>query len=149
MATFTKANDWPKNVQEAANVASDTFRIVLSNTAPGSETPNPLTDGNGVLANITQISYTNYADDLATDRVLENVTNTTSSGVATFNADDVVITATGGALATFRYVYVVDDTVTSPADPIVGVWDHGSAISLASGESVTIQWNASGLYSLT
>lgn len=149
MATFTKANDWTKNAQEAVNVASDTLMIALSNTAPGSESSNPLSDGNGVIANVTQIAYTNYSDDMTTDRTLENVTNVTSSGVATLDGDDIVITASGGALPSFQYVYIYDDTVTSPADPILGVLDHGSAISLSSGESVTIQWDAGGISTLT
>ena len=148
MATFTKANDWVENMLEVSDMDGDTFKIALSNTAPASETSNPLNDTNGVLANVTQISYTNYTDDMATDRQLENVTSSQSGGTYTFDADDIVITASGGALADFRYIYLFDDTPTSPADPIVGVWDHGSTISLANGESATISWSGSGIFTL-
>jgi hypothetical protein len=149
MATFIKVNDWLVNMANAADMNSDTFRLALSNTTPASESPNPLTDGNGVLANVTQISYTNYSDDLTSDRTLEGVSSAQAAGVYTFDFDNVVITASGGTLPDFRYVYVYDDTVASPADPLVGVWDHGSAISLTDGSSATITVNASGAYTIT
>jgi len=148
MATFTKINDWIANLANAADMNADTFRIALSNTAPASETPNPTTDTNGVLANVTQISYTNYTDDLTVDRTLESVTSAQASGTYTFDFGGAVITASGGALADFRYIYVYDDTVTSPADPLVAVWDHGSTISLTDGSSATITVNASGAFTI-
>jgi len=148
MATYIKINDWLDNMADAADMNGDSFRIALSNTAPASETNNPTADGNGVLANVTQISYTNYSDDLAVDRTLEGVTSSQTGGSYKFDANDLTITASGGALAAFRYIYVYDDTPTSPADPLVCVIDNGSAISLASGESVAIGWHASGIYTI-
>lgn len=148
MATYTKINDWPDNMADVADMNGDTFMIALSNTAPGSEASNPTSDGNGVLANVTQISYTNYSDDMTVDRTLEGVTSSQTGGTYKFDANDIVITASGGALADFRYIYVYDDTPTSPADPLVCVIDNGAAISLASGESVTIAWNASGIFTI-
>lgn len=148
MATYIKINDWPDNMADVADMNGDTFKIALSNTAPGSEASNPTSDGNGVLANVTQISYTNYSDDMTVDRTLEGVTSSQTGGTYKFDANDIVITASGGALASFRYIYVYDDTPTSPADPLVCVIDNGSAISLASGESVTIAWNASGIFTI-
>lgn len=147
MATFTKINDWLETLANSADLNSDSFRLALSNTAPASETPNPTTDGNGVLANVTQISYANYSDDLGTDRLLESVTSGQTAGVLTFDFGDVVITASGGAIANFRYIYVYDDTVAG--DPLVAVWDHGSTISLADGSSATLTVNASGAFTIT
>lgn len=149
MATFTKIADFVEGAMEGLfNLASDNIALALSNTAPGSETSNPTATGNGVLANVTQISYTNYTDDLTVDRRLEGVTSNESGGTYTFDANDVTITASGGAIADFRYFYVFDDTQTVPADPLIGVWDHGSTVSLASGNSATISWNASGLFTV-
>lgn len=149
MATGSKIADWIENLGTVVNMASDTFRIALSNTAPSSETNNPTATGNGVLANVTQISYTNYTDTLTVDRTLEGVTWAESGGTTRFDANDFTITASGGALAPFRYVYVYDDTPTSPADPLVGVWDHGSSISLANGQTATITFHANGLFTVT
>ena len=146
MATFTKINDWLEYLANDADLNSDTFAVALSNTAPASETPNPTTDNNGILANVTQISYTNYTDDLTSDRVVESVTSAQSSGTLTFDGGDFVITASGGALADFRYVYLYDDTVTG--DPLVAVWDHGSTVSLSDGDSANINVNASGFFTI-
>lgn len=150
MATFTKINDFLEGICEAEhNLASDTLQIALSNTAPGSETSNPTSTGNGILTNVTQISYTNYTDDMTVDRVLQSVTSNESGGTYTLDASDIVITASGGALATWRYLYLFNQTSVTPDDQLIGVWDHGSAISLASGESATIAWNASGIFTIS
>lgn len=150
-ATFTKANDWILNVMNGTvDIDADTFKIALSNTAPASEVSNPLSDGNGVVANVTQISYTNYTDTLTVDRVLQGITSTRSAGVYTLDSTvDFTITASGGALAGFRYIYIFDDTSTAPADPIIGVWDYGSTLTLASGDSAAITFNASGIFTVT
>jgi len=149
MATFTKIPDFIEGVMEQEhNLASDALTLSLTNTAPGSESSPPTTSGNGILANITPISYTNYTDDLGTDRVLEGTTSNESGGTYTLDTNDVVITASGGALATFRYIYIFNDTSVTPTDQLVGLWDHGSGITLASGESATIAWNASGVFTV-
>lgn len=146
MATATKIADFVEAAMEGVhNLSSDTLMIALSNTAPGSESSNPTATGNGVLANVTQISYSNYSDDLTVDRTLESVTSDEASGTWTLDSDDILITATGGALPSFRYVYVYNDTPTSPADPLIGVWDQGSTITLAENDTATITINASGL----
>lgn len=138
MATFNKANDWVDTMPEVANVATDQFVIALSNTAPASETSNPTADGNGVLANVTQISYTNCST--------RNVTTTSSTqtgGTHTLALTDLTLTASGGTVGPFRYVYLYDDTPTSPADPIVGYWDYGSSITMADTETFLIDFAAS------
>lgn len=145
MATFTFAADFLEGIFESVHdLSSDTMQLAFSNTAPASESSNPLESGNGVLANVTQVSYTNYADNMTTDRVLENVTSNESSGTYTLDADDVAITATGGALAGWRYYYLFNQTATN--DEIVGVWDRGSTLTLAEDESITLRFNASGIF---
>jgi hypothetical protein len=58
------------------------------------------------------------------------------------------LTASGGTVGPFRYVYVYDDTVTVPADPLVCYFDYGSSITLQDTETLTITINASGLYTV-
>ncbi|MEN9924359.1 MAG: hypothetical protein RL268_485 [Pseudomonadota bacterium] len=147
-ATATKIADWIENLGTVVNATSDTFRIALSNTAPASETNNPTATGNGVLANVTQVSYTNYSDNLTVDRQLQSVTFAEAAGTTKFDAADFIITASGGTLATFRYIYVYDDTPTSPADPLVQVWDYGSGISLADTQTATITFHANGMFTI-
>ena len=151
MATFGKINDWVLNLHKGVDFDTDTLKLAFSNTAPASETTNPTSDGNGVLANVTQISYTNWTDDLTTDRTLTGANVSISQTSGTFTLDytaDITITASGGSIASWRYFYLYDDTPISPADPLICYWDHGAAISLASGDSATIAFNASGIYTL-
>lgn len=137
MATFTKVNDFVEHVAEKVhNLASDTLTVALSNTAPASEASNPLSDGNGVLANVTQIAYTNLSS-----RVISVSASAQTSGTYKLTLTDLVLTASGGAVADFRYIYVYNDTPTSPADPLIAVYDYGSTVSLADGDTFTIDFD--------
>lgn len=134
MASFNKINDWVEYKAEGANLGSDQFVVALSNTAPGSETSDPRTDGKGVLANITQISYTNLST--------RNITTASSSqtdGTYKLILTDLTLTASGGSVGPFRYVYIYDDTVAG--DPLVGYYDYGSALTLQDGDTVKIDFS--------
>lgn len=143
MATFNKINDWVENQSEVVDYDSDTFIIALSNTAPGSESTPPTGDGAGILANVTQITYTNLSS-----RTLTLASSSQTSGTYTLDFNDITLTASGGSVGPFRYVYIYDDTPTSPADPLVCYFDYGSSITLADGESLAITFNASGLLTI-
>lgn len=150
MATTTKIADFVEDLGNGVhNFGSHSLRVALSNTAPAAESSNPTATGNGRLANVTQVSYTNYSDTLTTDRTLQSVTFSEASGTATLDAADFTITASGGTLATWRYMYVYNDTPTSPADPLVILIDQGSTVSLADGSSATVTFNASGIITIT
>lgn len=141
MATYNKIADWAANSEKAVNIGSDSFVLALSNTAPASESTPPTGDGNGVLANVTQISYTNCSS-----RALTTASSAQVGGTLTLDFNDITLTASGGSVGPFRYAYVYDDTVTSPADPLVGYYDYGSSITLADGEDIAITFGANGLY---
>lgn len=137
MATFNKVNDFVKNAVHNMDLESDQIVVALSNTAPASEAPNPTTDGNGVLANVTQVAYTNLSS--------RNVTTSSSSqtgGTYKLVLADLTMTSSGGSTGPFRYVYIYDDTVTSPADPIIGYYDYGSSLTLNDGDSFTVDFSA-------
>ena len=145
MATFVKINDFVDYAVEAMNLGSDSLVIALSNTAPGSESSNPTADGNGVLGNVTQISYSNLSS-----RSLTRTSSSQSGGVYKLVLADLTLTASGGSVAAFRYVYIYNDTVTSPADPLVGYYDYGSSLTLNDGDTFTIDFSPSnGVLQLT
>lgn len=149
MAVTTKIADFVEAVSEGThNLGADTLQLALSNTAPGAETSDPTATGNGILANVTQISYANYTDDMTVDRVLEGVTSNEAGGTYTLDANDLTITASGGAIAPFQYIYLFNQSATSPTDALVLLIDNQSAISLADGESVLISFNAAGILTL-
>ena len=134
MATYNKFNAWSENMVEAANLGSDQFVVALTNTLPVA------TDS--VLADITQITYTNLSS--------RNITTTSASqtsGTFSLVLADLTLTASG-SVGPFRYVVIYDDTVTSPADPLVCWYDYGSSITMASGETFTIDF-AANLFTLT
>ena len=137
MASFNKVNDFVVNAVHDMDLQSDQIVVALSNTAPSSETLDPSTDGNGVLANVTEISYTNCSS--------RNVTTTSSSqtsGTYKLVLSDLQLTASGGTVGPFRYIYLYNDTVTSPADPIIGYYDYASSLTLNDGDSFTIDFSA-------
>lgn len=144
MATYNEINDWLANMVEVANLESDEFMIALSNTAPASEGTPPTGDGAGVLANVSEIAYTNLSS-----RVITTTSSAQASGLYKLVLQDLVLTASG-AVATFRYVYVYDNTPTSPADPLVCYYDYGSEVTLADGETFTIDFDdANGLFQVS
>lgn len=138
MATFNKVNDWVEYFTEAVNAGSDQFVVALSNTAPASETSNPVSDGNGVIANVTQVSYTNCSS-----RNVTTASSAQTSGTQNISLTDLTLTASGGTVGPFRYVYLYDDTVAG--DPITGYWDYGSSITLNDTETLDIDFAANTL----
>ena len=143
MASFTKVNDFVVNLANAMDLDADTLVVALSNTDPTSGT-NVVSDGNGILANISHISSTTLSS-----RTLANVTSTQTSGTYKLSADDLTLTASGGSVAAFRYIVIYDDTVTSPADPVIGYYDYGTSLTLNDGDTFTIDIGANGILTLT
>jgi hypothetical protein len=132
MAAFNKLNGFVEHVAEGVhNLGTGALTLALSNTAPGSEsTPPTGSTAACILANVTQISYTNCSS-----RVLTTSASAQSGGTYALTVNDLTLTASGGTVGPFRYVYVYNDTPTSPADPLVGYYDYGSSITLADGET--------------
>ena len=136
MATYNKFRAFVEHTAEKVhNLGSDQLVVALCAAA------NAPVNTNSVLADLTQISYTNLSS-----RNLTTASSAQSSGTYTLDLNDLTLTASGGSVATFRYVVVYNDTPTSPADPLICWFDYGSDVTLASGESLTITFNASGLF---
>lgn len=137
MASFNKVNDFVLNAVHNMDLESDQIVVALSNTAPGSEATNPTTDGNGVLANVTQVSYTNLSS-----RNVTTTSSTQTSGTYKLVLADITLTSSGGSTGPFRYVYLYNDTVSTPADPLIGYYDYGSSLTLNDGDSLTVDFSA-------
>lgn len=137
MATFNKVNDFVQNAVHNMDLESDQVVIALSNTAPSSEASNPATDGNGVLANVTQIAYTNLSS-----RNVTTSSSTQTGGTYKLVLADITLTSSGGATGPFRYVYIYNDTAAAPADPLIGYYDYGSSLTLNDGDSLTVDFSA-------
>jgi len=134
VAAFNKINGFVENLAEKVfNLGSDTITVALSNTAPGSEaTPPTGATTAAKLSNVTQISYTNLSS-----RVVTISSSAQSGGTYSLVPADLVLTASG-AVGPFRYVYIYDDTATN--NELIGYYDYGSSISLANGETFTVDF---------
>lgn len=135
MATFNKLNGFVEHMAEKVhNLGADALTYALSNTAPGSEgTPPTGSTAACILANVTQISYTNCSA-----RVPTISSSAQTSGTYKLTLADLTLTASGGTVGPFRYVYLYNDTPTSPADPLIGYYDYGSSITLNDTETLLI-----------
>ena len=131
MATFNKFNAFVEHLAEGVhNLQSHTLKVMLTNTAPVAT--------NSVRADLTEIAAGNGYTAGGTAASVTSSAQT--SGTYKLVLGDVVITASGGSVGPFRYAVLYNDPPTSPADPLIGWWDYGSALTLANGESIT--WDA-------
>jgi hypothetical protein len=73
MAAFTKLNGFVEHLGTGVhNLNTGAITVALSNTAPGSETTPPTGAASAcILANVTQISYTNLSARAFSRRVLQ------------------------------------------------------------------------------
>ena len=140
MAAYNKFRQFVENIMKGVhNLTSDsTCTLTVALTAAANAPVNT----NEILGNLTPISYTNLSA-----RVLSNITAEHTTGTVTVTVNDLTLTASGGAVATFRYVVVYDDDPTSPADPLICWYDLGQDVTLADGDSITLDFT--NLFTLT
>lgn len=129
------------NLLKSVNLASDTLKVFLttSSYAPNAET-------HATISDITnEVTGSGYAR-----QTLTGVSLTVSAGLVTLDFTNPVFTASGGSIVA-RYWGLFDDTVTSPADPLLcyGLLDASNLdVTIASGESFTLAVNPLGLFNL-
>ena len=131
MATYNKFNDFTEQLNRGShNFGSDVYKVMLTNSAP--------TAANAAKADITEITAGNgYTAGGGTT----TITVSETSGTTTISGSQVVFTASG-AMATFRYAVLYNDTTSTPVNkPLVAWWDYGVPVSLTSGEAFTVKFN--------
>lgn len=128
MATFTKFNCFVEDLAEKKhNLGADQLVVALTNTAPAAT--------NTVLADITEIAYTNLSS--------RNVTTASSSqttGTYKLVCNDLTLTASG-AVSTFRYVVLYNDTATN--NELIAYWDRGvgNEVTMANTDTFLIDFD--------
>jgi hypothetical protein len=94
---------------------------------------------NTVKANITEISagfgYT------AGGSAITITSSSQTSGTYRLIGDDVTITASGGDIGPFRYVVLYNDTATN--DELIAYADYGTAITVTTGTTLTLDLDQS------
>lgn len=82
-------------------------------------------------------------------QALSSVTWSQSAGTATLDAADVVWTASGGSI-TARYAVLYSDTASG--NDLIGYFlldDTPDDVTATDGNTLTVQWNASGILTLS
>ena len=137
MATYNKYNAGTEALNESVNAGTDTWRIILSNTAPNAAT-------HAVQADATELTTSGGYT------VNGNTCAVTSSGQTggvqrLILADPAVWTATGGGF-TVRYAILWNQTVNA----LIGWWDYGSSQVVAAGETFAVDLDGTnGVYTIT
>jgi hypothetical protein len=113
---------------------TDTWKVVIHTDAPTVATDSVLTD-------VTQIAGSN---GYTTDGDNATFNSTRSGAIVTATGTDIVWTASAGNLGastTGRYFTLYDDTST--ANDLWCSWDYGATFTVASGETMTLDFGAS------
>lgn len=142
---FNKFNqftqDLASGVHQFQTGTSHTLKVVLSNTVPLAT--------NAILANITQITAANGYT--AGGVSVGTITGAQTAGVMkVVGGTDPVWTCATAPMGPFQYAVLYNDTPTSPAKPLIGWWDYGSALTLQIAETFTADIDqTNGLFTVT
>jgi hypothetical protein len=136
MAAYNKYNSFAEALTENANCGTDTWRVILSNTAPAA--------GNTNQASATELTTTGgYTVNGNTCAV---TTSTQTAGVYKLVLADPALWTGSGAGFTFRYAILWNQTI----DVLAGWWDYGSSQLVATGETLLVDLDASaGVFTVT
>lgn len=125
---LTKIDSFVENLAEKKiDLSGAGLTVALTNTAHTATWDE--------LADLTEISYDNLSS-----RVCTVSSSSQTSGTYKLVLDDLVLTASG-AVGPFQYIYLYDDASTG--DKLIGYYDYGSAVTLASGDTFTINFDGS------
>ena len=128
MASFVKIHSFVENLAEKLiDLSGASLTVALTNTAH--------TAAWDELADLTEVSYTNCSS-----RVITVSTSAQTDGTYKLVCADLTLTASG-AVGPFRYIYIYDDGSTG--DKLICYYDYGSSVTLASGDTFKIDFNAS------
>jgi hypothetical protein len=133
MATFNKFNSFVEYLAEKVfDLENDSLKIVLTDTVPDA--------ANTVYADLTEIADGNGYTSGGVAATI--VSSGQTDGTYKLVLNDLTISAAGGSVGPFRYFVLIDATPTTPDKPLIGWWDYGSSITLADGESITVDFSA-------
>src|SRR5207253_686261 len=132
MATYNKFNQFVEDLnKKKLDVSADSLLLLLSNTSPNAADIKVDT-----TTSTCTIASTSNALEIAAGNgytkkggALTVTTASQSAGTFTLAANQVVFTASGGAIGPFRYVALFDDTSgTTSTRSVIAWWDYGSAL---------------------
>ena len=131
MATLTKFEKFSENLGKGVfNLSTDQLKIALTNTAPNAATDSVYTDI------VSPIAGTNL--DGATPFNVTTTSFAQTGGTAKLVLADLTLTATG-SVGPFQYVVLYSDTASNKE--LIGYYDYGSAVTLATNDTFKVDWD--------
>jgi hypothetical protein len=135
-ASFVKYNAGTEALIEGVNAGTDTWRVILSNTAPDA--------ADSAQADAAELTtsggYTVNGNTCAVSS-----SSQTGGVFKLVLADPAAWTGSGGGF-TARYAILWNQT----ADRLIGYWDYGSSQAVAAGETFTVDLDpTNGVFTVT
>jgi hypothetical protein len=132
MAVLRKFNCLSRDLANGVhNFASNTFKIMLSDTAP------ELSDA--VIADMTEIASGGSTGYTAGGTAM-TVTSTLTGAVEKISAADVTFTGGTAGFGPFRYAVMYN--ATASGSPLICWWDYGAEITAANTEQIVVVFDA-------
>jgi hypothetical protein len=127
MVAYNKFYNFVQDIAQGVHhLQSDALTYALTATA------NPPVATNTVLANITQIAYTNLSP-----RVPTITSCVQTGGLLKLILANLTLTQSTTSSAAFEFVVLYN--ATPGAGPLISWWDYGSAVTLAPNDTFAIQ----------
>jgi len=132
MAAFNKFNAFVEAIAEKVhNLETDVLKVYLTNATAIAT--------NSVKADIAEITAGN-GYTAGGNTATQTSSGQTSGTYKLVLADPASWTATGGSIGPFRYAVLYNSTTAS--GNLIGYWDYGSSITLGSGDTFTVDFDA-------
>ena len=136
MATYVKFDDFALQLANGEHdLGSDVIKLALTNTAPTAATDTQWLTGSTAPPPAAANNYTTGGNTIT-------MTLSEATGTTTVGGDETVYTASGGDIGPFRYAILYNTNSTTPTNAVIAYWDHGSSVTLNTGETYTVTFNA-------
>jgi hypothetical protein len=126
--TYNKFQQFVEDIAHAVHdLENDQLKVALTNVAPVAT--------NTILADLTEIAYTNCSS-----RDITTSASAQTDGTYQLTLTDLTLTASG-EVGPFRYVVIYNDD--SASDSLICWFDYETSITLADGDTFTVDFSAS------
>jgi len=131
-SALTKYNAFIDEVSKGGHnlAATDVYKCALTNTAP--------TVATDTVWNTTVAPAPAAANGYTAGGNTLTSSGSTTSSVFKMLITDTVFTATAGGIGPFRYAIIYNST---KSNKVVGFYDYASPLTLASGETLTVDFD--------